>query len=195
MVSCRSGADPPWWRNKPRQRGAVAIPVGLAPDGSLRPCRRRDAARCTRIRAVDVWKDVAELALCSVLSRSNSQVRSVAIVKVSLHYCRNAKRPLPGASRVNECRGRQWLFDHGADAVVGQDLEQQRVFDTAVDDMHALDAVRAASSAPNRSSAACRRRGCRPTMSSICFGVMPVMRLPALSSTPGCWSAAPAFLP
>jgi acetylglutamate kinase len=32
-------------------------------------------------------------------------------------------------------------LDHRADAVVGQDFEQQRVLDAAVDDVHALDAV------------------------------------------------------
>jgi hypothetical protein len=46
--------------------------------------------------------------------------------------------------------------------------EQQRVFDAAVDDVHALHAVarRAPHPAPSRSWAACRRRACRRRPSS-----------------------------
>ena len=78
--------------------------------------------------------------------------------------------------------------DQRADAFVGQDFQQQRVRDAAVDDVHALDAVCARRRAPSRSWAACRRRSCRSAnSSSIFFGVRPVSSLPSLSSTPACW--------
>src|SRR5574343_996534 len=75
---------------------------------------------------------ICGVASCKVLSKSNSQTGFFIGAPCAMKK--------PAAAGFLDVVGLVRL-DHGADAVVGQDFQQQCVFDTAVDDMHALDPV------------------------------------------------------
>src|SRR6185369_12441110 len=95
------------------QRGAVAYPVILAQAGGGVLVEPQVPLDVLAHRAVDVGEDVRGRVVEGVVEIEQ-----------------------PDASRLHLVR-----LDHRADAVVGQNLQQQRVFDAAVDDVHALDSV------------------------------------------------------
>jgi hypothetical protein len=165
------------------------VETGAFPTGSVagRCCggasgragwRRSDPSRSCRMRVASCsstprWRSMYSrierlmcgkmcgLALCSVLSRSNSQTGKFDLRETGFAI-EKARVFVAGFLNV--------ALDHRADAVVGQDFQQQRVFDAAVDDMCTpLTPLRAASSAepilgsmpPDR----CRLRPCRRSAS------------------------------
>lgn len=84
-----------------------------------------------------MWGNMCGVALCSVLSRSNNQTEQcISGAPSRLFDGRQAKlRRFSGSPQMP-----RWFslvrLDHRADAVVGQDFQQQRVFDATVDDAH-----------------------------------------------------------
>src|SRR5689334_13936019 len=89
--------------------------MALAPASSTSKRRRRNALICSCIAG-----KMRARASCSVLSRSKIHTRRDGGRRAILTLLAS---------------------DEGADALVGQHFEQQRVGHAAVDDVHALDAI------------------------------------------------------
>ena len=148
------------------QGGSIALPVILAEVVGRLLVEAEVALDIFPHRLIDVRKDVG-VALCRccrdrTTRRDSSSGRSVPL-----------KSPLLRAFRV--CRRCLVRLDHGADAVVGQDLEQGACSTRPSMMCMPLTPLRAASSAEPIFGSMPPDSVPSATMSSICLGVIPVI--------------------
>ena len=119
------------------------------------------ASKVTWVRSEGFSKYIASVRPRSVCGRSPSLRERLQLARAREHREQRVRRPVGEREEVLRLPAR----DQRADAAVGEDLEQDRVQDAAVDDVGALDAALERRRGSTRPSGSCRPGSCPRSIS------------------------------